>query len=73
MSEAEKNSYSLKGKIELIEPLGSKTNLHLNTGKHKFIVEINFLNHFREEEEIELVMDYNKMYVFNSQDGARIV
>jgi multiple sugar transport system ATP-binding protein len=68
-----KDSYSLKAKIEIVEPLGSKKYLHLNTGKNKFIMETNRTKEVIEGQEIELVIDYSKMHVFSISDGSRII
>jgi len=54
----------LRGVIDIIEPLGSEIHLNVTAGKHNFIARVSAQTSFRVHQEIDLVLDLERMHLF---------
>lgn len=65
-SEPKEQSY-LKGVIDIVEPLGSEIHIYVKTGNHSYIAILNTQNNVRVNQEIELVIDFEKIHLFDKK------
>mgnify|MGYP000306509404 CR=1 FL=1 len=57
--------FKIKGKVDFIEPLGSDTILHVNTGSILMLVKVPGSYRAQIGREIEVVLDLNQLHVFD--------
>ncbi|MDA3839387.1 MAG: sn-glycerol-3-phosphate ABC transporter ATP-binding protein UgpC [Candidatus Delongbacteria bacterium] len=68
----ENNPY-LKGKIEVIEPLGSETYLYLSCGDHEVISRIESgIDHYKIGDEVSFPINISKVHLFDIETKKRI-
>jgi len=60
-----------KGKVSLVEPLGSTSHVHLQLGKHSIISEIKDTSLPPFDQELTLTVDEKSIFFFDA-DGARL-
>ncbi|OOC42710.1 ABC transporter ATP-binding protein [Thermosipho sp. 1074] len=60
-------------KVDVVEPLGSETILHLVSGNDKFIAIVDPKTEAKEEQEIDVVFDMNTMHIFDKETGKAII
>jgi multiple sugar transport system ATP-binding protein len=65
--------HTVKAKIEVVEPLGSETNLFLNTGKHTFVASVESHGELKENDEVALVVSMKKTHFFDASTENVIV
>lgn len=58
---------TIRAVVDVIEPLGSEIHLNVTAGKHNLIACVNVQTSARVHQEIELVMDLNKMHLFEKE------
>ncbi len=59
--------------IDLVEPMGSETYLHLTTGQNPLIAKVDAHTSVKENQTIELVLDMKKIHIFNKETGDSII
>jgi multiple sugar transport system ATP-binding protein len=59
--------------VEVVEQLGSESNVYLTTGKTPFIAKMDSEAEVEVNQEVELVLDMNKAHFFDSQTEAAII
>ncbi|ACJ75987.1 sugar ABC transporter ATP-binding protein [Thermosipho africanus H17ap60334] len=62
-----------RAKVDVVEPLGSETILHLVAGEDKLVAVVDPKTEAKEEQEIDLVFDMNTMHVFDKETGKAIL
>lgn len=55
---------NIKAVVEVIEPLGSEIHLNVTSGRHNFVAVVGVQTSVRVHQEIELVLDLDKMHLF---------
>jgi multiple sugar transport system ATP-binding protein len=63
----------IRAGVEVVEPLGSEIHLCVSTGKHSLITRVDVQTRVHVHEEIDLVLDLNKMQLFESNPPHRRV
>jgi multiple sugar transport system ATP-binding protein len=57
---------SIRVKVEVIEPLGAETHLHLAFGRHSLVAKMDSIqDQFTIDQEIEVVIDIDKTHIFD--------
>jgi len=64
---------TVQATVEVVEPMGSKTILYLNTGKSSFTAEIGSKEQPEVNQEVELVFDMSKVHFFDNETEKTIV
>jgi multiple sugar transport system ATP-binding protein len=59
--------------VDVVEPLGSETILHLVTGDDKLVAVVDPKTEAKEEQKIDIVFDMNAMHVFDKETGNAIL
>jgi multiple sugar transport system ATP-binding protein len=59
--------------VEVVEQLGSESNVYLTTGKTPFIAKMDSEAEVEVNQEVELVLDMNKAHFFDSQTESAII
>ena len=59
--------------IEVIEPLGSETHIHLRTGQDDFIARASARYDPRPGDNTQLMVDLTKIHLFDNQTGANLL
>ncbi|RLE99301.1 MAG: sugar ABC transporter ATP-binding protein [Thermoprotei archaeon] len=59
--------WKIKGKIDFVEPLGSDTILHVNTGSMLILVKVPGSYRAKIGEEVEVVLDLNQLHIFDKK------
>ncbi|OGS22683.1 MAG: glycerol-3-phosphate ABC transporter ATP-binding protein [Elusimicrobia bacterium RIFOXYA2_FULL_39_19] len=59
--------------VDVIEPLGNETLLHLTTGKNLFIARVNPYNQIKMHQSLEITFDLSKMHVFDKDTELAII
>jgi multiple sugar transport system ATP-binding protein len=55
---------TIRGVVEVIEPLGSEIHLNVTSGKHNLIAVVDVQTQVRVHQEVELALDLDKMHLF---------
>jgi len=55
---------TIKAVVDVIEPLGSEIHLNVTSGRHNFVAVVDVQTSVRVHQEIELVLDLDKMHLF---------
>ena len=67
------NNPSIKGKIEVIEPLGSETYLYITCGEHEVISRIESdIDHYSIGDEVTFPVNIRKVHLFDTETEKRI-
>jgi len=67
------NGGSLEAVVELVEPLGSETFVHLNTGRDSLVIRLNQMAQLNVGERCRVGIDLAKAHLFDPADGKAIV
>ena len=59
--------------VDVVEPLGSEIYLHLNTGKNVMVAKVDPHNQAKPNQVIELVVNLNKVHMFDMESGDCII
>ncbi|MDK2885685.1 MAG: multiple sugar transport system ATP-binding protein [Thermosipho sp. (in: thermotogales)] len=59
--------------VDVVEPLGSETILHLVIGEDKLVAVVDPKTEAKEEQTIDIVFDMNTMHVFDKETGKAIL
>ncbi|MFH1667313.1 MAG: sn-glycerol-3-phosphate ABC transporter ATP-binding protein UgpC [Elusimicrobiota bacterium] len=59
--------------VDVIEPLGNETLLHLTTGKSLFVARVSPYNQIESHQTIEITFDMNKMHIFDKDTEIAII
>ena len=59
--------------VEVVEPLGSEIYLHLNTGKNTLVCKVDPHNKAKSNQVMELVVNLNKIHLFELQSGQALL
>jgi multiple sugar transport system ATP-binding protein len=65
--------HQLKAKVEVVEPMGAEVFIYLNTGHNNFIARVDAHDKAKVNQEQTLVVDMNKIHLFDAANGATIV
>jgi multiple sugar transport system ATP-binding protein len=68
-----KDGNNFSATVEVVEPLGSEIFLHFNTGKNTLVAKVDSHNQAKPNQVIELVINLNKIHLFNLETGQTIV
>jgi len=68
-----KDGNSFSATVEVVEPLGSEIFLHFNTGKNTLVAKVDSHNQAKCNQVIELVINLNKVHLFDIQSGLTVV
>jgi multiple sugar transport system ATP-binding protein len=68
-----KDGNGFSATIEVVEPLGSEIFLHFNTGKNTLVAKVDAHNQAKTNQVIELIINMNKVHLYDSQTGASVV
>lgn len=63
----------VKGRVEVIEPMGAEKFLHLSVGKQMVIARVHPNNEAKENQEIDLVFNLDKVKIFDPQTDQVLV
>lgn len=63
---------TLKARVDVVEPMGSEVILYLNVGKSSFVARVNPHTQARVGQEMEVVLDLNKMHAFDVSTGVSL-
>ncbi|MHB1001062.1 MAG: ABC transporter ATP-binding protein [Armatimonadota bacterium] len=64
---------TIKATVDVIEPMGSAMTMYLKNGDHSLIGTIDAESKAKEGQEIELVIDMNKVHLFDKETEAAII
>ena len=73
MAEALEGAPRIQAKVDVCEPMGSETYLHLNTGKHTFISRVDAHRTFALGDSADLAVFLPKAHFFDGESGKTIV
>ncbi|SHH16953.1 ABC transporter ATP-binding protein [Thermosipho atlanticus] len=59
--------------VDVVEPLGSETILHLIAGNDKFVAVVDPKTQAKEEQIIDVVFDMNAMHIFDKETGKAVL
>ncbi|MCD6104583.1 MAG: sn-glycerol-3-phosphate ABC transporter ATP-binding protein UgpC [Thermosipho sp. (in: Bacteria)] len=59
--------------VDVVEPLGSETILHLVVGNDKLVAVVDPKTEAKEEQKIDIVFDMNAMHIFDKETGKAIL
>jgi len=68
-----KDGNGLSATIEVVEPLGSEIFLHFNTGKNTLVAKVDAHNQAKTNQVIELVINMNKVHLYDTRTGISVV
>ncbi len=68
-----KDGNNFSATVEVVEPLGSEIFLHFNTGKNTLVAKVDSHNQAKTNQVIELVINLNKIHLFDTQSGLTVV
>lgn len=63
----------LKATIEVVEPMGAEKYLYLNTGKNSFVARVEPNNTAKPHQDIDVVINMDKIHLFEGESGATIL
>jgi multiple sugar transport system ATP-binding protein len=63
----------VKAKVEVIEPMGSETHLHLTTGRTPFVARVEAHTKAEMNQEISMLFDMGKAHFFDCETGLTLV
>ena len=63
----------LKATIEVVEPMGAEKYLYLNTGKNNFVARVEPNNTAKPHQDIDLVINMDKIHLFEHESGNTIL
>jgi multiple sugar transport system ATP-binding protein len=64
---------TVKAKVYLVEPMGSETYLHLTAGGNMLVARFNAHTTVKENDEIEVVLDMDKVHLFDKESGVALL
>ena len=73
MAEASENPPTIEASVDVIEPMGAESYVHLNTGKHTFISRVDAHKRFTVGQDAALPVLMSKSHFFDSETGKTIV
>jgi multiple sugar transport system ATP-binding protein len=68
-----KDGNGFSATIEVVEPLGSEIFLHFNTGKNTLMAKVDAHNQAKTNQVIELIINMNKVHLYDYQTGVSVV
>ena len=68
-----KDGNVISATVDVVEPLGSEIFLHLNTGKNTIVCKVDAHNQAKSNQLMELVINLNKIHIFDIATGESIV
>ena len=73
VAEAVEGAPRIKAKVEVVEPMGSESYVHMNTGKHRFISRADAHRVFKEGQDADLAMFLDKAHFFDAETEKKVV
>lgn len=68
----EGSTYSVNGVVEIVEPLGNETNLHMNLQGAKLVSKAEGRRHFSVGEQLPMTLNLNHLHIFDAQTEKSI-
>ena len=62
-----------RAKVDVVEPLGSETILHLVAGEDRIVAVVDPKTEAKENQEIDLVFDMNTMHIFDKETQKAVI
>lgn len=62
-----------KATVEVVEPMGAEKYLYLNTGKNNLIARVEPQNSAKPQQDIDIVVNMEKIHIFDTETGKIIV
>ncbi len=72
LNEHSPDQWAFKGRVEVIEPLGSETNLHVNLSGTTLMARSEGRRTFQVNEELNLVMNLDHLHIFDNETSRSI-
>ncbi len=63
---------TLRGKVEVVESLGAESIIHLRVGQDELLVKVDGAAAVRPEEEMEVLVDLNRLHFFDPETENRV-
>ncbi len=68
-----KNQYIIKGRVEVVEPLGSETHIHLNIDNIKLTAKCDSTNKINLNETIKLICNMDHLHLFDADSQQSLI
>ncbi|MBN1822885.1 MAG: sn-glycerol-3-phosphate ABC transporter ATP-binding protein UgpC [Endomicrobiales bacterium] len=68
-----KDGNSFSATVDVVEPLGSEIFLHFNTGRNTMVAKVDSHNQAKPNQVIEMVVNMNKVHIFDIENGQAVI
>jgi multiple sugar transport system ATP-binding protein len=63
---------TFRGKVEVVEPLGAESIIHLRVGQDELLVKVDGATSAEPDQEMELVVDLDRLHFFDPETEKRL-